>query len=54
MFIPGIVVGALGLMFILGSFKYWPIILVAVGLVIVISVLARYFYRRRREEDKEI
>lgn len=54
MFIPGIVVGAVGLMLILGSFKYWPIILVAVGLVIVISVLVRYFYRRRREEDRPL
>lgn len=53
-FIPGIVVGTIGLMFILGSWQYWPIILVAVGLVIVISVIVQHVARRRSKEDAEI
>ncbi|MBA7696516.1 hypothetical protein ES703_105166 [subsurface metagenome] len=54
MLIPGIVVGAIGVMFIMDSFTYWPIILVAVGVVIIISVLTRYFVRRRREKDQPL
>jgi hypothetical protein len=52
-FIPGIVVGTIGLMFILGSWQYWPIILVAVGLVIVVSVIVQHVLKRRSKEDAE-
>jgi hypothetical protein len=53
-FIPGIVVGAVGLMFILESFSWWPMILIAVGFIIVVVVLVQYFSRRRRDEDIEV
>jgi len=54
MLIPGIVVSAVGAMLIMDSFEYWPIILVAVGFVIIITVLARHLVKRKREEDKEL
>ena len=53
-FIPGIVLGSVGLFFILDSWEWWPFILVAVGAVIIISVLAQYLTRRRKKEEDEI
>lgn len=53
-FIPGIIAGSVGLMFILDSWEWWPLILVAVGLAIVISVLAQHFVKQRRENNREV
>jgi len=52
--IPGIVVGTVGLMFILESFSWWPMILIAVGFIIVVVVLVQYLTRRRKDEDAEV
>lgn len=52
--IPGIILGAIGLMFIFDSWSYWPWILVAVGAVIVIAVIVRAITRRRRREDVDM
>lgn len=48
--IPGIVVGAVGVMFIMGTWLYWPWILVAVGAAIVIAVVVRALTRRQARE----
>lgn len=49
--IPGIVVAAVGLMFIYNSWNHWPLILVAVGVLVVISVVIQALIRGKRTED---
>lgn len=49
--IPGIVLAAVGLMFIFDSWQHWPLILVAVGGLVVISVIIQAIIRPRRDEN---
>jgi hypothetical protein len=51
MLIPGIIVGAVGAMFIIGSFQFWPFILVAAGLVVIVAVIVRAIWRSSRTEE---
>ncbi|MBN2378905.1 hypothetical protein JXM67_03785 [candidate division WOR-3 bacterium] len=52
MLVPGIVLSAVGMVFITDKVAWWPLILVVVGVVIVAGVLVRYFTKRRIEEGE--
>lgn len=54
MLIPGVILSAVGMIFITDKVNWWPLILVAVGVVIVINVLVQFFRKRKHEEDREI
>lgn len=51
MLIPGIIVGAVGMMFIIGSFQFWPFILIAAGLAVIVVVIIRAIWRSSRKEE---
>jgi hypothetical protein len=51
MLIPGIIVGAIGMMFIAGSFQFWPLILIAAGLAVIVVVIVRAIWRSSRKEE---
>ena len=52
MLIPGIIVGAIGMMYIAGSFMLWPLILVAVGAVVIVVVIVRAIWRSSRKDEE--
>lgn len=51
MLIPGIIMGAIGMMFIAGSFQFWPLILVAAGLAVIVTVIVRAIWRSSRKVE---
>jgi|GEM_PF-402676 len=52
MLIPGVVLSAIGMIFITDKVAWWPLILVAVGVLIVAGILIQHFRKRRLEEGE--